>query len=1637
MAAVTCSFLRARQAVLWGFGVAMTRSLWAIVALGVGAAGLGLPGRVLASTADAVNVSYLQGLLPKLQDNVTTLGPQIMGEQVNMSSGSLEFVHTDITLPGNSALAVALIRKHTAGRHSFVRGQLGDWDLEVPRMGGSFAMPRGWVNSAGTAARCSDYSAPPAEVRNATLGGGGSMSTTPGGVPGGAPMSAAQPTSGSGATVRPGDSTSPQQASINLPRVEFLPSDFWHGNFIHVPGAGSHEVLRRGSGDTLAPSDGNSWPLVTKDRWQVRCLPSIQNGSGEGFLALAPNGVQYRFDWMATRTLWGVKREGAGLPRSDVFLMATRATDRFGNWVAYTYNPAQPMQLTRIEASDGRVITLQYGSNGRVSSASDGTRTYTYSYSAQGDLSQVTQPDGARWEFSLRSLVHPVPGELGEGANCESPGAFPGESRTGWLRHPSGATGHVGLAFTAQPRSFVNQWCIFAGQKRVGAVWPQVTFSQAITHKTLSGPGLGSGLTWSYSYSATQGSWDPCVANCSDRKTVTVTAPDGVATRHTFGIRFRVNEGQLLTLEEGITGGVAQRVVHTRYRASGPWPEPVGESINQNHDFMSVRLRPEDQRQTLQQGASFTWEVAAGNAGFDNQARPLRVTRSSSLGHSRVEDTVYADNLQRWVLGQVHTLTEATSGVQMERTEYHPTTALPTQRFAWGRLVESFDYNADGTLNNRFDPLGRATRHLNWHRGIPRQVTARDGSNEFAEVNNLGRITSHTNRAGTTTRFGYDAMGRLGSITYPAETWGSYHPTTVTFVQAASPEFGLETGHWRLTEQTGDAWNVRYFDALWRERLRRSFDAQRPGSTLRVVETRWDAEGKKIYESQPSRDGAGINQARPGMHWVHDGLGRTVQQRQNSELGDLITQTQYGNGFTKTVTNPRGASSSFNYQAWDSPSEDHLAGATLPAGVWLSIPRDRFGKALSVSRGGSSGFGTSSVTRSYVYDVHQRLCKTVEPESGATIVAYDGAGNIAWRASGQAATGTAPQQCDHGAVPASARISFAYDAEDRLQSTTFGDGSPSISRSWTADGLPATVASGQSTWAYTYNNRRLLTAEALNRAGTLLSFGRGWNTHGHQAVLVYPNGQALDHAPDALGQPTQVSGYASGISFHPNGALAAYTAANGSSFTQQLNARGVPSRITHAPGLVDEAYTWDAAGNLASITDALSPAHSRSLGYDALDRLVTANGAWGAGSFSYDAVDNLRTSQLGARQTTTVLDGRNLISQASISTMGSFAIGYDANGNVTQRGPQGFSFDIGNRKRWTQGVASYEYDGHGRRTWVQSLSGGAHRLHAYTLRGTDGQVGQLLWSQDFPGGSTMHVYIGSQLIAESHSQTGTRWVHNDLLGSAVARSGAGAALISRTHYEPYGGIHSGTHPGSGAGVGSGVGYTGHVMDATTGLTYMQQRYQDPLLGRFLSVDPVVTDVKTGGFFGRYLYANNNPYKYTDPDGRLFEPDGGSGSGLPAPVGVTAQLLFLNSGSSLVKVEYLASLAAAPLARIRSKPVSAGSFTPRNMSLAGKNHHETGIPFDSNGYPDFSSVAIKSVKITPTGNRNKDRRAANKAAGVTSQPADTVWHHHQDGVTMQLLPREIHARTGHSGGIAVYKVNGRIESTELAKSLDGK
>jgi RHS repeat-associated protein len=64
------------------------------------------------------------------------------------------------------------------------------------------------------------------------------------------------------------------------------------------------------------------------------------------------------------------------------------------------------------------------------------------------------------------------------------------------------------------------------------------------------------------------------------------------------------------------------------------------------------------------------------------------------------------------------------------------------------------------------------------------------------------------------------------------------------------------------------------------------------------------------------------------------------------------------------------------------------------------------------------------------------------------------------------------------------------------------------------------------------------------------------------------------------------------------------------------------------------------------------------------------------------------------------------------------------------------------------------------------------------------------------------------------------------------------------------------------------GYTGHEQLDEFGLINMNARLYDPVLGRMLSSDNLVSD---GGSqaFNRYSYANNNPLKFTDPSGNFL------------------------------------------------------------------------------------------------------------------------------------------------------------------------
>ncbi len=112
------------------------------------------------------------------------------------------------------------------------------------------------------------------------------------------------------------------------------------------------------------------------------------------------------------------------------------------------------------------------------------------------------------------------------------------------------------------------------------------------------------------------------------------------------------------------------------------------------------------------------------------------------------------------------------------------------------------------------------------------------------------------------------------------------------------------------------------------------------------------------------------------------------------------------------------------------------------------------------------------------------------------------------------------------------------------------------------------------------------------------------------------------------------------------------------------------------------------------------------------------------------------------------------------------------------------------------------------------------------------------------------------------------YVYTDAQGTPLAEADANGNITARFDYTPYGVSVPSMGPAP-----NGPGYTGHVNDPDTGLVYMQARYYDPAVGRFLSVDPVSPAPGNLFNFNRYDYTSNNPLNHTDPDGRCSDADG--------------------------------------------------------------------------------------------------------------------------------------------------------------------
>ncbi|MEZ5923856.1 MAG: RHS repeat-associated core domain-containing protein [Hyphomicrobiaceae bacterium] len=111
----------------------------------------------------------------------------------------------------------------------------------------------------------------------------------------------------------------------------------------------------------------------------------------------------------------------------------------------------------------------------------------------------------------------------------------------------------------------------------------------------------------------------------------------------------------------------------------------------------------------------------------------------------------------------------------------------------------------------------------------------------------------------------------------------------------------------------------------------------------------------------------------------------------------------------------------------------------------------------------------------------------------------------------------------------------------------------------------------------------------------------------------------------------------------------------------------------------------------------------------------------------------------------------------------------------------------------------------------------------------------------------------------------TSWLHRHHLASVRKITTASGAVAEATAYKPYG-------KQTGAELAQSKTFIGEKWDPETGLMYLNARYYDPVLARFITPDdwdPLLLDVGTN----RYAYAGNDPVNKSDPNGHFAGPAG--------------------------------------------------------------------------------------------------------------------------------------------------------------------
>lgn len=213
------------------------------------------------------------------------------------------------------------------------------------------------------------------------------------------------------------------------------------------------------------------------------------------------------------------------------------------------------------------------------------------------------------------------------------------------------------------------------------------------------------------------------------------------------------------------------------------------------------------------------------------------------------------------------------------------------------------------------------------------------------------------------------------------------------------------------------------------------------------------------------------------------------------------------------------------------------------------------------------------------------------------------------------------------------------------------------------------------------------------------------------------------------------------------------------------------------------------------------------------------------------------------------------------------AYGYDGDKLISYNGTNLAYDEVGNPLRyrnngltWTKGrqLSSYsttrfEYDGQGRRTKKNSI------VYTYDSRG------RLIKSSD----GLEFIYDVTGLTAVRYGGTVYTYA-KDLQGNIVGLLDSQGHLVVEYFYDAWGNHIVRDDSGEvKIGEKNPFRYRGYYYDVETGFYYLQSRYYDPEVGRFITIDNIdYADPETINGLNLYAYCNNNPVMFVDHEGLL-------------------------------------------------------------------------------------------------------------------------------------------------------------------------